>query len=212
MATTNFFRQVASLEITGNLQMNIAKGEDNSLVVSLLLQNEACGDSAKNLITPLVFRGTALSIDEAFFEDVKAPIEQTSELMCNMDSYLKQLEEAKKLSAMEKDKSDREKKVKEEHSKKFSEAMAEVEKLDKQGNPRGAWMVLDKLKGYPEHTEVIRLKKQELQQKFEPQLFGTETVNTEVKSALVQAPQEDAPAEVEFDLFRDDEGDEQDER
>ena len=55
---TNFFNQIAQLEFTGNLQLTIAKGTENNLIVSVILHNDGCGDSAKNLIPPLTFNAT----------------------------------------------------------------------------------------------------------------------------------------------------------
>ncbi|WP_245553337.1 MULTISPECIES: hypothetical protein [Cyclobacteriaceae] len=45
---TNFFNQIAQLEFTGNLQLTIAKGAENHLIVSVMLHNDGCGDSAWN--------------------------------------------------------------------------------------------------------------------------------------------------------------------
>ena len=47
---TNFFSQIQQLDFTGNLQLTITKGAESNLIVSVLLLNEQCGDSAKNLI------------------------------------------------------------------------------------------------------------------------------------------------------------------
>ncbi|MCH5685562.1 hypothetical protein LWM68_15665 [Niabella sp. W65] len=46
----NFFKQIADLNLSGDLQITISKGADNNLIVSLILQNNGCGDKAKNLI------------------------------------------------------------------------------------------------------------------------------------------------------------------
>lgn len=120
---TNFFKQIADLNITGNLQLTISKGADNNLVVSVLLQNEQCGDNAKQLIPPLLLKGIAEELDNGFFENIAKLIEQTSSLLLNMEAYLKQQEEAKKQSAMEKEKADKEKRGKDEKDKKYKEAV-----------------------------------------------------------------------------------------
>jgi hypothetical protein len=62
------------LDFTGVLQLNISKGAESNLIVSVLLQNEQCGDSAKNLIPPLTFNATPQEFDEGFFEQIKAPV------------------------------------------------------------------------------------------------------------------------------------------
>lgn len=59
----NFFHQIAQLQITGDLQLTMAKGAENSLPVSVMLQDEQCGDSAKNSILPLALREKAEELD-----------------------------------------------------------------------------------------------------------------------------------------------------
>ena len=175
---TNFFNQIAQLEITGDLQLTISKGVENKLVVSILLQNEQCGDNAKQLIPPLNLRGTAEELDEGFFENITVPLQTASGLMVNMEAYMKQLENAQKQSAMEKEKSDKEKKAKDEKEKKYKEAMAKVDELDNDGKPRDAWMKVPNPNDYPEYAEAIHKRKKELSDKFaSPSLFGTEQEN-----------------------------------
>jgi PRTRC genetic system protein E len=163
---TNFFTQIAQLEITGDLQITIKQGADNNWVVSLLLQNEQCGDNAKQLIPPLNLRGSAEELDNGFFGQVTTPLQAASGLMVNMETFLKQVEEARKQSAMEKEKTDKEKKEKEARDKKYNEAMAKADELDKEGKPRDAWMKVPNLADYPEHAEAIRKRKAELSDKF----------------------------------------------
>ena len=71
---TNFFSQVAQLDFTGNLQLTITKGAESNLIVSVLLLNEQCGDSAKNLIPPLTFNATAQEFDEGFIPRITVPV------------------------------------------------------------------------------------------------------------------------------------------
>jgi PRTRC genetic system protein E len=107
---TNFFNQIAQLDFTGVLKLNISKGAENNLIVSVILNNEQCGDKAKNLIPPLTFNATPQEFDDGFFEQITAPIQTVSGLMVDMEKFLKQLEEVKKQSAMEKEKADKQKK------------------------------------------------------------------------------------------------------
>lgn len=175
---TNFFNQIAQLEITGDLQLTISKGLENKLIVSLLLQNEQCGDNAKQLIPPLNLRGTAEELDEGFFESIVVPLQTASGLMVNMEAYMKQLENAKKQSAMEKEKTDTKKKAKEEKDKKYAEAMTKADELDKEGKHRDAWMKVPNPNDFPEYAEVINRRKKELSDKFaSPSLFGAEQEN-----------------------------------
>ena len=69
---TNFFNQIQALDFTGVLQLNISKGAENNLIVSVLLNNEQCGDNAKNLIPPLTFNATPQEFDEEFFNKIEA--------------------------------------------------------------------------------------------------------------------------------------------
>ncbi|KFF17250.1 PRTRC system protein E [Flavobacterium hydatis] len=169
----NFFHQIAQLQITGDLQLTIAKGAENSLIVSVMLQNEKCGDNAKNIIPPLNLRGTAEELDNGFFEKITTPIQTASGLMVDMESFMKQLEETKKQSAMEKDKADRQKKAQEANEKKFKDAMAKADELEKEGKHREAWVKVPEITEFPEKADEIRKRKRELSDKFSaPSLFG----------------------------------------
>lgn len=171
----NFFKQMTALNITGDLQLTIAKGAENNLVVSIMLQNEQCGDEARKLIPPFNLKGTADELDEGFFERITMPLQTASGLMDNMEVFMKQLEEAKKQSAMEKEKADKEKKEKEEKEKKYKEAMKKAEELEKEGKHREAWAKVPEPADYPEHAETIRKRRMELSEKFAaPSLFGAE--------------------------------------
>lgn len=169
----NFFHQIAQLQITGDLQLTIAKGAENNLIVSVMLQNEQCGDNAKNIIPPLNLRGTAEELDNGFFEKITTPIQTASGLMVDMESFMKQLEETKKQSAMEKDKADRQKKEQEAKEKKFKDAMAKADELEKEGKFREAWVKVPEITEFPEKADEIRRCKRELSDKFSaPSLFG----------------------------------------
>lgn len=170
---TNFFNQVQQLDFTGVLQLNISKGAENNLIVSVLLNNEQCGDSAKNGIPPLTFNATPQEFDEGFFEQITTPIQKVSGLMVDMEKFLKQLEEVKKQSAMEKEKADKEKKEKEAKDKKFKDSMAKADELEKEGKFREAWMKVPPVTEFPEKADEIRKRQTELSNKFgTPSLFG----------------------------------------
>lgn len=169
----NFFNQIAQMDITGDLHLIISKGADNTLIVTTQLNNEHCGDDAKHTIVPLNLKGTAEELDEGYFERITAPIEKASGLMVNMEAFLKQLEEAQKQSAMEKEKADKERREKEAMDKKYKEAMAKADELEKEGKHREAWMKVPDPTEYPEHAEAIRKRKSQLSDKFaSPSLFG----------------------------------------
>ena len=46
---TNFFRQLASMNLTGDLQITLRPTTENSFVLSVLLNNEQCGDEARKI-------------------------------------------------------------------------------------------------------------------------------------------------------------------
>lgn len=170
---TNFFNQIQQLDFTGVLQLNISKGIESNLIVTVLLNNEQCGDSAKNGIPPLTFNATPQEFDEGFFEQITTPIQKVSGLMVDMEKFLKQLEEVKKQSAIEKEKTEKEKKEKEAKDKKFKDAMAKADELEKEGKFREAWMKVPDMTEFPEKADEIRKRKTSLSDKFAtPSLFG----------------------------------------
>ncbi|EFK33955.1 MULTISPECIES: PRTRC system protein E [Bacteroidota] len=170
---TNFFNQIQQLDFTGVLQLNISKGIESNLIVTVLLNNEACGDSAKNLIPPLTFNATPQEFDEGFFEQITTPIQKVSGLMVDMEKFQKQLDEAKAQSAIEKAKTEKEKKEKEAKDKKFKDAMAKADELEKEGKFREAWIKVPDLTEFPEKADEIRKRKTALSDKFAtPSLFG----------------------------------------
>ena len=175
---THFFNQIAQMGITGDLQLTISKGIENNLIVSIILQNEQCGDNAKQLIPPLNLRGTAEELDEGFFQQITTPLQTASGLMVNMEAFMKQLEEVKKQSAMEKEKGEKEKKEQEAKDKKFKEGMAKANELEKEGKFRDAWMKVPEMTEFPEKANEIRKRKSELSNQFSSTgLVATEQPN-----------------------------------
>jgi len=193
MEATNFFSNVAALNITGDLQITIRKGTEASWVVSVMLHNEQCGDKAKKLIPSLNLKGTAEELDNGFFEQVTTPVQTASGLMVNMEAFMKQLEEARKQSAIEKEKADKEKKEKETKDKKYKEAMQKVDELEKEGKFRDAWMKVPEPAEYPEQADALRKRKSALAAKFAPDLFGAEA--TPVAAQPPQTAQQALPDE-----------------
>lgn len=170
---TNFFSEIAQLDLNGNLHLIISKGAVDTLVVSTMLNNEQCGDKVKDYLIPLILRGTAQEFDEGYLEKITSPIKSVSGLMDNMEAYLKQTEEARKQSEMEKQKTEIEKKETNSREKKYTEAMHKADQLDREGKPREAWMKVPSPVDYPEYAEAIAKRKSELSSQFAPDLFGT---------------------------------------
>lgn len=191
---TNFFNQIQQLDFTGVLQLNISKGAESNLIVSVILNNEQCGDNAKNGIPPLTFNATPQEFDEEFFAQITTPIQKVSGLMVDMEKFLKQLEEVKKHSAIEKEKSEKEKKEKETKDKKYKDGMAKVDELEKEGKFREAWMKVPDTTEFPEKADEIRKRKTSLSDKFgTPSLFG----------AMEATPEPPQVAEVTADYIVD---------
>ena len=198
---TNFFNQIQQLDFTGVLQLNISKGIESNLIVTVLLNNEQCGDSAKNLIPPLTFNATPQEFDEGFFEQITTPIQKVSGLMVDMEKFQKQLDEAKAQSAIEKAKTEKEKKEKEVKDKKFKDAMAKADELEKEGKFREAWIKVPDITEFPEKADEIRKRKTLLSDKFAtPSLFGA---MDETKPELLQA--EEVTADYPIDETHEDE-------
>ena len=176
---TNFFRQLTNMKLSGDLQITLRPTTENNFVLSVLLNNEQCGDDARKLIPPLNLRGTAEELDNGFFESISAPLQTASGLMVDMENFMKQLEEAKKKSAMEKEKQDKEKKEKEAKDKKYKDALQKAETLEKEQKYKEAWSALPKISEYPDYAETIRKKQGEYENHFAPSLF-TEPANENV--------------------------------
>ena len=180
---TNFFNQIQQLDFTGVLQLNISKGIESNLIVTVLLNNEQCGDSAKNGIPPLTFNATPQEFDEGFFQQITAPIQTVSGLMVDMEAFMKQMEAVKMQSEMEKQKAEKAKKEKEAKDKKFKDSMAKADELEKEGKFRESWMKVPEITEFPEKADEIRKRKNALSDKFAtPSLFGA----MEEKSKLQQ--------------------------
>ena len=175
---TNFFRQLANMNLTGDLQLLLKPTTENSFVLSILLNNEQCGDEARKLIPPLNLRGTAEELDNGFFESISTPLQTASGLMVDIENFMKQLEEAKKKSAMEKEKQDKEKKEKEAKDKKYKEAFEKAETLEKEGKYKEAWSALPKVSEFSDFAETIRKKQDEYERHFAPSLFTENTADT----------------------------------
>ena len=169
------------MNLTGDLQFTLRPTEENSFVLSVLLNNEQCGDEARKLIPPLNLRGTAEELDNGFFETVNQPLRTASGLMVEMESFMKQLEETKRNSAMEKNKTDKEKRENESKQKKYNEAFEKAEAFEKEGKYKDAWSALPKVSEYPENAENIRKKQDEYERHFAPSLFN-EPANENVES------------------------------
>jgi PRTRC genetic system protein E len=175
MAITNFFSQVAALDFTGCLNLTLRR-DGESLTVSLLVQDDTCGDTAKSHIPPLLLKGTPAELGEGFFPAIDTPVQQTTQLLTNMAQFLKGQEQAKKHSAMEKKKTEKPEKpaqAADPKEKKFLEAMAQVDALEAAGKAKEAWCKVPQPSEYPDKAQLLRERRESLSKQFAPDLFGT---------------------------------------
>ncbi len=168
---TNFFQQIASLNLNGDLQMTITQPRQNWLVVAVHLSTGGCGDEAGKLIAPINLKGTPEEFDQSFFASLSAPLQTTSQLFSNMEAYLKQQEQAQQASKMEKDKAVKADKEKSDKDKKYDEALKKVAELENEGKYREAWMKVPDPGDYPDRADSLRQKREELSAHFAPSLF-----------------------------------------
>src|ERR1700710_1793518 len=101
--TTNFFQNIASLNLEGVWKLAISTDKSGKITVSQLF-NTTCGDKAVNLIVPLTLSGTAEELDEAFFDKVTEPTVKSAGLQVNMEAHLKSVEAAQAASKLESEK------------------------------------------------------------------------------------------------------------
>ncbi|WP_333889134.1 PRTRC system protein E [Sphingobacterium siyangense] len=172
METANFFRQISKMDINSKLTLTIAKATDSKIIISIFIENDACGDKAKNIIPPFNLTGTPEELDNGFFDHIRKPIKTADGLISNMDSFMQQLETSKAHSAMEKNKSEKEKKNTDSKNKKFTDAMAKAEALEKRGKFKEAWSALPKVSEFPEQKEIIRKKQEMYEREFAPLFFS----------------------------------------
>lgn len=169
---TNFFQSIIALQVAGNWTINIAKETTERLIVSVLFFNDTIGDDARKKIPPILLKGTAQELDEGFFQVINQPVKETAQLFANMEQFLKEKEQAKINSQMEKDNATKAEKEKTDKEKKYEDAMKKVDELEADGKYREAWMKVPQPELYPEHAESIRSRRMELSKQFAPDLFN----------------------------------------
>lgn len=210
MPVTNFFAHIAAIPFEGCLNITVKKNGEQ-LTTSVLLQNDGCGDAAKNLIPPLILRGSAKELCEGFFDAVSAPLAETSKLLVNMEAYLKGQEAARKNAAIEKKKTETAGKAAKTETltspeqlqeMKYRGIMAEIDKLEAAGKFKDAWVKVPQASEFPDKAEEMRKRRSSLSAKFSPDLFGagqpaTDVTNVEPKT--VQDATDHTDAEGIFD-------------
>jgi hypothetical protein len=89
-----------------------------------------------------------------------------------MEQFLKEKEQAKVSSQMEKDNALKMGKEKTEMQKQYESAMKKTEELETAGKFKEAWMKVPQADLYPEYKDSIHARKAELSDKFPVDLFN----------------------------------------
>lgn len=173
---TNFFHQLAVLNVTGNIRLNIQPQDDGKMTVSLLLINESFKDKTANNIPPLILKGSIEELDLKFFESITTPVQKNNQLLCNMKEHELALNNTQTTSNS-KANAGSANKDKDNKRKRFDEQMKKVmdlEKLNKIGEAIGQ---MPDTKAYPEFETEIKTKMQQLRGKHGSlSLFGEPVV------------------------------------
>jgi PRTRC genetic system protein E len=93
---TNFFEQIAGLQINGTLQINIQSNDIGTVTVSVLLTNSNPKITQGKNIPPMLLKGTPQELDEQFFGEIVEPVKQTVKLFANLEAYQAEIDKAKK--------------------------------------------------------------------------------------------------------------------
>lgn len=169
---TNFFKSILALQVAGNWKINIAKEDTDKLIVSVLFFNDNIGDDARKKVPPILLKGTAEELDKGFFEVIEQPVKDTAQLFANMEQFLKEKEQAKVSSQMEKDSILKMGKEKTEMQKQYEQAMKKAKELETAGKFKEAWIKVPNADLYPEYKDIIHARKAELSDKFPIDLFN----------------------------------------
>jgi PRTRC genetic system protein E len=181
---TNFFQNIASLNVPGNWKLTLHTDEDGNFTASALFNALHNADNALQTIPPMLLRGTAVELDEGFFEVITEPVQQTAGLYHNLNAYHKGLEEARLKSKMEQDKKAKENKAKpktetggageddieisepkpskEEKRKAYAQAMIGINELKAACKYGEALALLPAIADYPEKEAELTKKAEEL--------------------------------------------------
>jgi PRTRC genetic system protein E len=188
---TNFFENIAVLNVPGNWKITIHTADNVDFTISALFTPLHCGDNASKAIPPMLLKGTVDELNKGFFEAITAPVQETAGLYSNMENYLKEVEQARLASKQEQDRKAKEKAtatakkdgdvempdpkaVKEEKKKAYDEAMKGIVELSTKMKYADALAILPSVADYPEKKNELDKKREDLnrlQQQYEAQLF-----------------------------------------
>ena len=189
---TDFFKNLAGLNVPGNWKISIQTSDNIQFTVSALFLANACGDNASKTIPPILLKGTTDELDEGFFDAIVAPVEETAGLYTNMEAYLKEVERTRLASKEEQDKKAKEKAAqtakkpadvempdpklaKEEKKKAYDEAMKNIGELSAKMKYADALALLPSVQDYPEKKNELEKRETELRRllnQYENALFN----------------------------------------
>ncbi|UIR57804.1 hypothetical protein LZQ00_08280 [Sphingobacterium sp. SRCM116780] len=187
METTNFFTQLAQLDIKGHIVLTIARSADDTFIVSTLVRALSSSESAPSKIIPYNLTARAEELDNCYFDRITAPAQKAGEIVDNMEEYLKSMENAKAKPQKEKSKTSKPQGEAEKRTQKYHDALNKSEELEKQKKYNDAWTALPKASEYPEHAELIRSRQTAIEHKIWPDLFA----NTEHQVKEIEQEEEE---------------------
>ena len=177
--TTNFFENIAGLNLPGNWKISIQTTDNIQFTVSALFTAIACGDNAAKAIPPMLLKGTAVELNAGFFDAIAAPVAETAALYTSMETYLKEVEKARLASKQEQDRKAKEKTAqqarkpadeelpdpkvgKEEKKKAYEDTMRTIAELSSKMKYSEALALLPSAIDYPEKKNELEKKQAEL--------------------------------------------------
>jgi PRTRC genetic system protein E len=188
---TNFFQNIAELNIPGNWKIAIQTTDNLQFTVSALFTANYCGDNASKGVPPMLLKGTAEELNEGFFGAIASPAQQTAGLYTSMDAYLKEVEKARLASKEEQDKKAKEKAAsakkpgdvempdpkpsKEEKRRAYEEAIKNIFEFSAKMKYADALAILPTVEDYPEKKNELEKKGAELkrlQTQYDNALFN----------------------------------------
>ena len=182
---TNFFATIAPFLGSMNLTFTVAKGNGDTVIVSLLPQPRI-KDNAKESVQPMVIRGTIEELDEEFFNAIEKPMTKVSGLVIEIDSFEKG---AEKLAEENKQQATIKAQAK-KNKEKVDKIIIKGRELMKADDLKGAQKELDKAIKLTPGTSVVNKFAKDLEEaqpdKDQTDLFGA-IDEAEAKTAPVIA-------------------------
>ncbi len=96
--TTNFFQNIASLNVPGIWRIGISTDDNGNIKITGLFNIHNDGTQAAKVVPPFIISGTAEEMDNCFFDTITKPVQETAGVFHNMEDYRKGLDKAKNLS------------------------------------------------------------------------------------------------------------------